>query len=170
MLLTEAEVLKSWISMSSERISSPIVSKILTQCPNSSGIAWSFTPSCPPDHSKIHHVLEPSIDAEHIILHLRLLRLFKEFKQNVKEWAASEEVNTDRLWVFTMNLATKRMFRWFSASFEYQLQEITPPIDVLLIWYCFLLRPAEWQQYVTETNLTLKCWSWPMLVCPEKHQ
>lgn len=98
------------------------------------------------------------------MLHLRLLERYVKLRQNVREWAESENLPPARVWSCTINLASQRMFQWFCASRDWAVDKKLPPLDVLLVWHSFLSKPAKWKQFVRETGVEVECFPWDKLV------
>lgn len=110
------------------------------------------------------HFLNPHLDEEPVVLHIRLLEHFTDLRQRVTSWAQSHGISFQAVWDHAVNLATKRMFHWFTKSFVMDLDDVLPPIDVLLMWYTFMCGPERWQAYTRRSRLVLDCWPWTKLV------
>ncbi|KAG2145431.1 uncharacterized protein EDB93DRAFT_504192 [Suillus bovinus] len=99
-----------------------------------------------------HHLVRP----DQLKAHLQLLAAFSHLKQRVvasENLIAGLESDSEKRWVWFVNLAVERFERWCltikqSDTVEHRL----PPIDVTMVWHAYLLNPSWYAEDTTRIS------------------
>ncbi|KAL6404922.1 hypothetical protein AUP68_11758 [Ilyonectria robusta] len=117
------------------------------------------------DHLRIpKNVVETRVTPRQCIAHLHLLEEFVSAKTKVTRWADHNMIHRESAWRFYVNMAVERMAKWFEASYELNLKNVTPPLDVLMVWHAFLQSPKEWDRFSNLARIDHHSWNWDSLV------
>ncbi|KAG1844114.1 hypothetical protein C8R48DRAFT_578294, partial [Suillus tomentosus] len=77
--------------------------------------------------------------------HLQLLAAFSHLEQRVvanESLAAGLESDSEKRWVWFVNLAVERFERWcLMIEQSDTVEQRLPPIDVTMVWHAYLLNP-----------------------------
>lgn len=104
------------------------------------------------------------IDVDICLGHLQLLELFVIQRHRVNVWSVRNEVPENSGWTFYVNNAIMRLALWFDFSWDSDLHDVIPPLDVLLVWYALLQDPAVWTTFMRAGGVRLNEWNWKVLV------
>ncbi|KAJ8579442.1 hypothetical protein M405DRAFT_704972, partial [Rhizopogon salebrosus TDB-379] len=87
------------------------------------------------------HLVRP----DQLSVHLQLLAAFNQLKQRViasESLIAGLEADSEKRWVWFVNLAVERFERWcLSLKPTDTIEQHLPPIDVTMVWHAYLLNP-----------------------------
>jgi hypothetical protein len=88
------------------------------------------------------HLVHP----DQLKAHLQLLAAFSQLKQRVvasENLIAGLESDSEKRWVWFVNLAVERFERWcLSIKQSDTVEQRLPPIDVTMVWHAYLLNPS----------------------------
>ncbi|KAG2070670.1 hypothetical protein BDR04DRAFT_591757 [Suillus decipiens] len=88
------------------------------------------------------HLVRP----DQLKAHLQLLAAFSQLKQRVvasESLIAGLESDSEKRWVWFVNLAVERFERWcFTIKQSDIVEQRLPPIDVTMVWHAYLLNPS----------------------------
>ncbi|KAK3291528.1 uncharacterized protein B0H64DRAFT_409216 [Chaetomium fimeti] len=87
----------------------------------------------------------PTVDA--CFSHLRLLEAFVILRDEVRGLAWSCHADQDAGWEAFVRLAASRFNRWFATAGDTVMQTSLPPLDVLMVWHSFMLRPHSYADF-----------------------
>ncbi|KAG1799566.1 uncharacterized protein BJ212DRAFT_1401921 [Suillus subaureus] len=88
------------------------------------------------------HLVRP----DQLKAHLQLLAAFSHLKQQVvasESLVAGLESDSEKRWVWFVNMAVERFERWCWTIKQYDtVEQRLPPIDVTMVWHAYLLNPS----------------------------
>ncbi|KAK3370535.1 hypothetical protein B0H63DRAFT_487198 [Podospora didyma] len=92
--------------------------------------------------------------AECCMIHLQLLELFVDLHYKVEEWARNRGMDPDAVWHSFIQLAIARFTHWFrtAARSVIEMETSVPPLDVLMVWHSFMLRPHIYAMFCQATR------------------
>ncbi|KAG2335695.1 hypothetical protein BDR05DRAFT_1006548 [Suillus weaverae] len=89
------------------------------------------------------HLIHP----DQLKAHLQLLAAFSHLKQRVvasESLIAGLESDSEKRWVWFVNLAVERFERWCLTIEQSDIvEQRLPPIDVTMVWHAYLLNPRQ---------------------------
>ncbi|KAG1725508.1 hypothetical protein EDB19DRAFT_1883221, partial [Suillus lakei] len=97
------------------------------------------------------HLVRP----DQLKAHLQLLAAFSHLKQRVvasESLIAGLESDSEKRWVWFVNLAVERFERWcLTIKQSDTVEQRLPPIDVTMVWHSYLLNPRQAIWYAEDT-------------------
>ncbi|KAF5003505.1 hypothetical protein FDECE_9958 [Fusarium decemcellulare] len=111
-------------------------------------------------------VLDISVTGRDALIHAHMLEHFVAIKTMVEIWAVRNLTDTESAWTFYINMAIKRLVQWLEASLQnrFSLEDIIPPLDVLLVWHALLQYPTIWDTLVYRTRIDFGRWNQELLL------
>ncbi|KAF4460269.1 hypothetical protein FALBO_12957 [Fusarium albosuccineum] len=111
-------------------------------------------------------VLDISVTGRDALIHAYMLEHFVAIKTMVEIWAVRNLTDTESAWTFYINMAIKRLVQWLEASLQnrFSLEDIIPPLDVLLVWHALLQYPTIWDALVYRTRIDFGRWNQELLL------
>lgn len=115
---------------------------------------------------KKNHFQQPQFipNITEIIAHLKLLKAFEKLKQNFTDDSLMNDMDRDKKWRLYLTISVKRFIIFISAlkslmpiiqidkltgvdprdqEFTSMTNELTPPLDVIMVWHAFMLNPMS---------------------------
>ncbi|KAM5348845.1 hypothetical protein ACJ41O_008668 [Fusarium nematophilum] len=108
-------------------------------------------------------ILQVPVLTRECLIHCHLLEQFLTVRADIEAWANKRMMPTASAWTFYVNMSADRMVKWFETSFERNLTDKIPPLDVLLVWHSMLQDPAEWQEFAKTAGFNFNQWNWDAL-------
>ncbi|KAG1797327.1 uncharacterized protein HD556DRAFT_1356096 [Suillus plorans] len=98
------------------------------------------------------HLVRP----DQLKAHLQLLAAFSRLKQRVvanESLTAGLESDSEKRWVWFVNLAVERFERWcLMIEQSDTVEQRLPPIDVTMVWHAYLLNPSWYAEDTTRIS------------------